>query len=507
MEDSGNVPLRWLSGTEYSARRSPTLKDNPQARLNENLETSRYLGTLEPNYLKELKDINGNIGQPMSENCRLAIGIPALNEGRNLRKTLELYKDQKDKTGNPIDTNLFEIHILHENPLNETPDDSQEVVKQFKKDFPDVKVHYIYKDQQPGITPTVGKARKYLSDLALLRNSERAQHNGDFILISNDADAEQIEPHYVTDMIEAFDKNPNTDAFTANFSLPESALKKPNVLAAVRFWSLMARVVETGSVGNSAERHKEPVGLVGRNAAIRSSMYAAVGGYNPLARNAEDLEMGWLIADSRGWDPQSVAYLNGARIVSNPRRHLLAVATKTPVNEMYVDFHKHPEVRTMDNEDLLARIPDDLDLGQLQDEVDTWWLSRTKGEYKYLGERFEPIFKRAMAFLGLEYQVVNDRIQITSARRLIAGMEKRLGRTVYTTPLVTGNTEITPEDAEKFTEYGSELTQGLTHVRDLKAKEYEDRIAAVREGNELVEGDRERLAFLLKERERFTNSS
>ncbi len=504
-EQSGQNNLRWLSGKEYSARRSPTLIENPQAQLNEKDEVSRYLNSLEPTYLGQLKGISNQIAKPMSVNCRLSIGIPAYEEGMNIGKTLELYTKQIDKDGKSINPELFEITVFDNHPSYVSKDNTKEEVEKFRQAHPEVKIIYVYKQWEPQEPATVGNARKHLTDLTLLRSVQREQQKEELILASNDADTEKIDEHYVIEIIDAFDKNPKVDALTAKFNYPDWALQKPNLLAASRFWSFMARLVETGSVGNISERQKEPVGLVGRNAAMRSSIYAAVGGYNSLARNAEDLELGWLINDARNWDPQNIIYLNKAEIVSNPRRSLTAIATKTPVNEMYVDFHKHPEIRTMNNDQLLALIPDDLDLGQLEAETDSWWQSRTKGEYKYLGSRFEPVFRRAMRFLGLDFQVVNDHIKITSADKLMIGISKTFGRDVKVIPKSPSGDIDKPRNEEKINTYASGLTQGLIETRQAKATEYSNRITAVQQGSELIDGDKNRLEFLKKEYKRFTD--
>ena len=504
-ELSKQSPLRWLAGREYPARRSPTLIENPQAKLNPKEEISRYLDSLEPSYLDRLKAMNAQIGQPMSENCRLSIGIPAYAEGSNIGKTLELYTKQKDKDGNLLDPNLFEIVIFDNHPTTTSKDSTQRVVEEFKKAHPNLKIIYAHKEWGAEDPATVGNARKHLSDLTLLRISQRQRNSEELILVSNDADAEKIDDNYIADIIEAFDRNPKTEALTASFSWPDEAMQKPNLLAAGHFWSFLSRLSETGAVGDPSQRQKEPVVLTGRNAAVKSSIYAAVGGYNPNAKNAEDVEMGWLVADARSWDPQSVIYLNKAKIISNPRRHLSALATKIPLNEMYMDFHSKPEIRNADNEQLLRMVPDDLDLSLLEREADGWWQSRNRGEFKFLGSKFEPTYKRAMNFLGLEFQIIDGHVKITNAEKLLAGLSKRLGRQEKINP--QGHIENTNNvnDEEKVEAYVSEFTQGFDEVRSAKAKEYADRLAAIQQGAELVEGDRNKLEFLKKEYKRFTN--
>lgn len=60
--------------------------------------------------------------------------------------------------------------------------------------------------------------------------------------------------------------------------------------------------------------------LIGRNSAFRGGIYAAIGGYNPKAQLAEDLEIGWLIKEARKYKPERIQYCNPAWLKTSLRR-------------------------------------------------------------------------------------------------------------------------------------------------------------------------------------------
>lgn len=490
----GETGVNFLPVEKYLKMRSPSLIDNPQAKLNEKSEVKRHLDILAPSYLEELESMVSS-APPMSENCRLSIGIPAYRAGFNIVKMLELYGKQIDKNGIPIDPNLFEVIVFDNHSTGVAKDNTQEEVERFQKDHPGVKVIYVHKQwglQEPA---TSANARRCLADLALLRTSQRKSHQvRDHILVFNDDDAEEMSDEYLHYIITAFDENPKIDALTGKNVLPDWAMQKPNLIAATRLWAIMSIIVEGGGVGDI--RHKQPVGMVGRNMAMRASIYSAVGGFNPEGEgdSVDDLEMSWLIADARDWDPQSVVFLNKAKIITDPRRHLLALANRNPVFHMYLPktFFDSLEVGDIDKDELLKKIPDDLDLDLLEKEVNAWWQGREAAEYQYLGPQFEPIFRRAMSFLGVDYEVVDDHVRVTNVKRLLEGLKKRLGKEVIVLPQRQGLKEI-----EQLGRYDSGKTKEM--LLHNKAQELAARIKAVEEGKELKKGDRERLEFL-KER-------
>jgi len=495
-------PSGLLAGEEYKLRRSQTLIDDPDARLNERNEIMKYFDRLEPSYRKELEAMNDLVGREMSESCRLTINIPAYLEGNNIYKTLEIYTNQKDEDGNPLDPNVFELVVLNNHPATVPEDQTQEEIEKFRQDHPEIKVIYLHKQWTAEEPATVGNARKYLLDISLMRNISRPETGLDSILVCNDADAIAVDEHYVSDILGAFKTNPDTDAFSLKWAWPTEALRKPNFYAANFVWDRLLHYSEYGLTESSDKN--EPAQLEARNAAIRSGMYAAVGGFNPQAKNAEDLEMSWLIADARNWNPESVARLDIAQIATNPRRPLSALATGTPLNEMYMSFQSNPEIRTMDNDQLLAMVPDDLDLNLLEKELEGWYQARTRNEFSFLGPQYMPTFAKIMDELGIDFEIVDDHVKITSAERLLDHLSQSSGRNVE----VVAQSEVkktSPSEAKILRKYIVGTTYGFDDVRASKARELADRIDSIEHGKQTQPRDGNEIELLRKEYKRFTH--
>lgn len=416
-----------LDWEDHQKRRSPTLLENPNAELDEKQEVNRYLAQLSPEYRQELQNLNEVINSPLSQEARIVVTIPAYEEAGNIRKTLDYFLSQKDKDGQPLNPNLFEIIIVDNHPSNVPKDGTEDEINKFSQAHPDVKVRYVHKEWEPG-KGGVGKARKYAADLALMRSFERPAQDGDLIVVSFDADVDGISNNYISEIINEFDNNPDLDALTGKWDLPQEALNKPNLRAAERLWYFLDRIIQRDAIGNPNERQLHVPGLIGRNTAFRGSTYSAIGGYNPEAKLAEDLEVGWMIATAREWDTDRFDYLNKASVVSNPRRFLAAMVQGVPLVQMYGNFHENRDIRQLKNSDLLARIPNSLDVARLTLDAEALWQAGQEGQYKWINAqnpgRFEDYFNRAMNFLGVEYVIENGHVKITNTNKLQQGLDR-----------------------------------------------------------------------------------
>ncbi len=498
--DESVSPSGLLAGKEYRLRRSQTLIDNPHARLNERDEIGKYFDRLEPSYLKELEGLNYLAGQAMSETCRLTISIPAYLEGGSIRKTLELYANQKDVDGTPLDPNVFEIVVLNHHPATVREDETREEVQKFQHDHPETRVTYVHKQWTAGEPATIGNARKYLFDISLLRSISRQIVVDDFMLVSNDADAIGVDEQYVSDILAAF-KATTADALALKWSWHAAALQKPNFYAANFVWDRLIHLSESGLTGTSEA--KEPAQLEARNAALKAAMYAAVGGFNPQAKNTEDLEMTWLIADARNWNPECVIRLDCARITTNPRRPLTALATGTPMNEMFLVSPSNPEIKEMSNDQLLAMMPNDLDLNLLEKELEGWYQARTRNEFRFLGPQYMPTFAKVLEELGIEFQIVNDHIRITSAKKLLDQLSQRSGRRVSV--VAESDVQKTSQDEAKILQKSvAGVSYGFDEVRASRARELAARIDAIEHWNQ-QDSSSGKIEWLRKEYKRFTH--
>lgn len=405
------VDLGLLTSDEFVARRSASLTQDPAAKLNESDEIDKYISGFDVEYLDEVRSLSSIDTRPLPEAVRAIVTIVAYHEGVRIRKTLDTYTNQS------IDKSAFEIILLDNHPEYEDQDSTYEEIQKFSADNPGISVVYAHKAWRNGEPATIGNARKYVFDIALARIQHRNDTNKDTVLVSNDADTVSLSSDYISSILEEFEANETTDALVTQTVVPSDVFKKPNIYAAASLWDAIDNRVAQG----------EPRNLIGRSSAYRASIYAAVGGYNPKGKMAEDLETGFMIADARAWNPDSVILFDKAKHVTDPRRFLEAVASRVPINEMYYKFATSPEVRDIDNNTMLGLILDDLDWELFEEDADSFWAGRVTGMYKWRGERFQSDYKSAMDDIGVEYEVVDNRVKIKNVDQLLAKYEQEFG--------------------------------------------------------------------------------
>lgn len=430
--------LGWLGESEWERRRSKTLKENPNAKLDESKEVVDYFSRMDLEYRRELEGMDRTIGTPMSAETRAVITIPAFGEGKIIRKTLEQFLSQKGVNGDPINPNLFEI-IVYENDTESRPkDETEEVIRRFKQAHPEINIHYAYKrwskeDIDNNIN-TVGNGRRYCCDLALLRSSKRTLRPGELIIINQDADLEGITPKYIAGIVTEFDSKDYLDSIVGKRNLPDWALKKPNVRAGQRMWEIFDAVMRKGAGEgiSPSERETGWPGMIGENSAMRASMYAAIGGYNPRATLAEDQELGHMMRIARNYDDRRFEYLNRLQTIKNPRRYLTYMYLGKPLIDMYNDYHENKDIRDLDNQQLLRRIPDNFDVARFQLDADG--IYQKKGDFThYKNNEFDLFFQKMIGFMGAEYAIENGHVKITNVDRLL----ERLNNVPTTTTPVT----------------------------------------------------------------------
>ncbi|MEN9407780.1 MAG: hypothetical protein RLZZ455_996, partial [Candidatus Parcubacteria bacterium] len=432
LEKVGNVnELGLLKWEEHAKRRSPTLSMLPDAILDEKHEATRYIESFSQEYRDELTQMNASIGRPMDQNCRVAISIPAYQEGRVIKTSLEHFLGQKDANGAPLDPSLFEIVIVDNHPDEKPRDDTEQRIREFQEEHPEIRISYIHKAWKKN-EGSVGNARRYGLDLATLRGSERNHTDDELILVNNDADIYGVSPTYIHTIINQFDTDPKLDAITGKWTLPDTYLANPNLKAAQRLKYIFDLVLMANYIPGSETSQPNPPKLQGKSSAFRTSIYAAIGGMNKYAKLAEDLEIGWMIRGARGWKGDSLKFVSGSSmaVVSDPRRFLAVMADGVPLANMYEGFHENTKIREMDNDALLAEIPEKFDREIFESNADALW-QKQRSEYKYQNAHFYSFFSRTMRLMGAEYEitdrkdadgVIRSHIKILDTTRL----EKRL---------------------------------------------------------------------------------
>ncbi|NMC35878.1 hypothetical protein GYA49_02420 [Candidatus Beckwithbacteria bacterium] len=408
----------------YKSRRSPRLSRNPEIILNPNQEIGWYFRQQERSYLEELNNMDSAINEPMSNSCRVAICIAAAShqEGENIYNTLLQYADQTDLAGDELNPNDFEIILFLNRPSSSTPDKTKDEVERFKRDHPEVKIRVIEKIF-PEKRPNMGVISKYVSDMALLRSQKRDNPlNNDLLLVANDADAELISRSYVSSIINNFD-NPSKkhqDGALGKIEWnPEAYIKYPGFHVANRFYQFLEAVARH-------DKQRKIVGSSGANFAIKSSIYAAVGGYNTETDVAQDVELGNMIKEARKKADGTltnktypIGYIGGASIITNPRRGLSYYTSyngadpdrdrrrrNSAIVHQWSDFASRDNIRDINwlaTENLLSEDVDSLSIEHLEDDINA-----IIGVYGYTPD--SPIVKRILNnFLGINFTVIERR--------------------------------------------------------------------------------------------------
>lgn len=295
---------------------SEQLKKNAEAHINEEAETARYWACHDPNYQRLIASLDSQINAQMHPACRIAICIPAYNEGKNIYETLETYSRQKG-----IKPEEFEVIILenHKAIPGKTRDNTREEVNRFKADHPQMKVRRVF-HAFPLKGAALGNIRKTVFDLAVYRNMQRRKENPgkSFILASNDADNYGMKENGLSYMLELFDSQTRLDIMSGRRDFPEEAYLKFPVLHAISRFASFHYSIRTQYVGNG-----HLLASCGSCTYFRSGMYAAVGGYAYKVETGSDTEFGRRVAYYRGESPKRrLVNLNALRVFTDPRRAL-----------------------------------------------------------------------------------------------------------------------------------------------------------------------------------------
>lgn len=449
--------LGLYSAEGYLNRRSQTLLSNPEAILNESEEIKIYFNRQNPTYTNEIIRIS-NPENPMKPSTRIIVAIPSYGEGSRIKHTLQQYVDQD------LDLNFYEIIILDNHPESVADDNTADEVARLKEEHPELSVIFAHKTWSDNELATVGNARKYVSDIALARIINSEVSNPNTILVSNDADAIAIAPNYLRSMLQKFDSSPQVDGLVTDLKLPAHVMAKPNINVAYKILGMLEEgltqaVEETG-------QPKDPAAFIGKSSAFRVSMYAAVGGFNPNAAIAEDIELSWMMSDARNWNADRVIQFRDTNLTTDPRRHLDAVANSVPINQMLFDFQQKPELRQMETDQLLDSIPDNLDWELLEDEINDNWYSQSIGR-KVSEGKFSDVFKRTMSEVGIRYELVDGSVVLKDISRLCQNLSLELGRNigvVHSEPRA-----YTPEMIREIRKFFSDLPKGAIEARNRAA--------------------------------------
>ncbi len=308
-----------------------------------NLEKERafirdYLDRQDKAYLAELRQFESQM-EKMNEKCRVSVTIPARFEEKNLPNLLDQYVKQVDANGDPLDKDLFEINVIVNRKQGETPDGSVQAIEAWKQMNPGYHINVI-DIEFPKEKANVGMARKYITDLTLLRSIERPKADGALYLESEDADLYSIDKRTIGKLIEGFDSKEYLDVLRGIQDRQPEVLQKNDLLFFDRRMWDMGEIL----MRNMAYRPENMQGssLVwnrvisgGWNTAYTAQAYAQIGGYVSDLMG-EDMKIGQKISLLRGVKDKNgnhmpntmTAETSGLRSNSSPRRFIDAMNRK-----------------------------------------------------------------------------------------------------------------------------------------------------------------------------------
>lgn len=340
---------------------SPTLKENPQARLDPQFEISRYLSQ-HPEKLAELERFDNEIGEPMHDNCRIAVCIPcaAHMEGKNIYRTLEKYAEQTNDKGEPLDRTSYELIIFLNRPVGSTDDGSTAEVERFQADNPDMPIRIMRQETQwASTTPwgeqvNIGSICRRIYDTAALRSLKR-DGDSDVGILMADSDLEGMSPTLLHTYMRELsrDTEQKIDAIGGDVDWGPKLIKNPTLFAVTRFWQGLDK-----QIYSSPDVMRANTPSWGANFLMRASSYAAIGGRRDTP--GSDAELTYRFRRARQpkegnhtKDTYPLRYMYNQWLDSNPRRLVLAHKQGLPAVELY-KARETDEIRDLTLDELIG---------------------------------------------------------------------------------------------------------------------------------------------------------
>lgn len=417
-------PLSNEEKEKYLLRFSETIKGNPDAALDASTEIDGYLSRQEAPFLERIKTLAQSV-EPMRPECDLSICIPVAGhqEVANIEQTLSSYLNQ---TAN---ADSFELLLFVNHPDKDesgkpvSSDGTLEKIEAFKKAHPEIHIR-IMSAVLPRDEAHIGNIRKLLNDANLVRMQERGGQR-DTIIVSNDADTKGIAPEYVENFSKKLAENSQTDALMGQLDWdPEAYIRNPLVHIGTRLYQYIE------ALNRSAGLHMPSSGA---NFALRSSMYAAVGGYSTDSSVGEDVELGRRIKlareGSRTHIPIAFAGARVSRLYTSARRAEHAVRDGfSPVEQWNRGFGAFDDdVRKTKWEDTGEPVDYDnkvvvgLLISELETTINRTLAAATNWQDR---DRFEKNIEKSLGWLGIKFEREGKTaIRITDASRLIRDLK------------------------------------------------------------------------------------
>jgi len=384
---------------------------------------SDYLESIrrdEPDYYAELERLGREpIMHEMSDNCRVAVNIPAWMEGQTIYNLLQMYANQTDRDGNPVPLDMYEINVCVNRKTGADPDNTVAEIQRFLAESDAVarglRVNFIDVEFDPPYN-NVGHARRVITDLTMMRSLARTSQAGPLYIESEDADILRLDPHTVYNVVTKLDQNPYLDAVRGMTDrMPELLEQNDYLFMTLRLWDIteaLLRSQEYRPENNpnwSLMWHR--VTTNGWNSALTAESYAMVRGYNDQSSVGEDMEIGQKITALRGDGAIHNTHAVGrvySRSDSSPRRFIAEVITGQPAySGSFTDEGLNDFIRSSSVQDMIDRISD---VSRINDQNTDRFKGVLQSYYrKFVTESFAPdlaatqqLFNRLALFIGLK---------------------------------------------------------------------------------------------------------
>ena len=473
---------------------SPRLRENSEAALDPKEEINWYFEDQKrryPGYLEhELAELAKQNPEPIGSKVEgvVCLAVAGHQEHANIYRTLETYRDQKNKDGESIwkgDKSNFEIFIYVNWPQGTSPELSLAEIERFKNKNPGIPVR-VYSEEITNGKVEVGWYKKKIFDLAL-QKKQQAGTDGELLLIANDADMTFSSPRYLEDVSRAMKdpKNGKYDAMLGRYDLDQETYEKyPTFHSTMRFWQYM-------EAGMRSEY--EFVGTQGRNTVMRGSSYAAVGG-NRTRDFWGDIEFGQFFEQARG--RSSVGYVNSAWLTVDPRREIDKFKNGEPVAYTWSDFNTR-QIRGVSS---MGSVEENLDVHALasaseNDPMVAEFRERIQKEVQEIINLFTTITPGASAPEAIIRKHVADMKVLAQKAARFLGVGIEMTETGSGLAVKLTDTSKLRTQLEKYKEFNKKEIKQRKHVTDLEKKEVK-RVASTEGAETPVSPSEDRAARL-----------
>lgn len=273
----------------WAEQRSPRLTEDSESILSPEEELSWYFDRqVEERGGAYIEELEKNLEQSgfedlIDDHTRAFVCIPvaAAHETENIYNTLVQYAKQ-DKTALAMTAIALHVNWIDDADIPSVRKTLAEI-ERARKDFPDLKIavftsEYTRESVDDMDNKLYGPVTKELYDTAMLA-MHKAHKGGtmsadqDAVLITNDADAKALSPHYLARFIETFENNSDRDLFFGRLKWDTASYDDYPGFA------IAATAIEAIDTISRSPRFSS-IQTPGANSAYRISTLAAVGGSN-----------------------------------------------------------------------------------------------------------------------------------------------------------------------------------------------------------------------------------